>query len=137
MHQKYNYYNLINLKPKFQVLTIIILILMILSLFVSVNIKVFSKKDFYAIYLDGYLYINVDINNSDIINRGKYLKINDDKFEYKIAQISELQLDEINSINYQTYKIPFDKQLINNEVKQITIYYDDNYLYKKIWQLIS
>lgn len=137
MHTKYNYYNLINLKPKFQFLINIILILTILTLFVSINVKIFSKKNFYAIYLDGYLYINVDINNSDIINQGKYLKIDDDKFEYKITQISELQLDEINSINYQTYKIPFDKQLINNEVKQITIYYDNNYLYKKIWQLIS
>lgn len=137
MHTKYNYYNLINLKPKFQFLINIILILTILTIFVSINVKIFSKKNFYAIYLDGYLYINVDINNSDIINQGKYLKIDDDKFEYKITQISELQLDEINSINYQTYKIPFNKQLINNEVKQITIYYDNNYLYKKIWQLIS
>ncbi len=137
MHTKYNYYNLINLKPKFQFLINIILILTILSLFVSIKVKIFSQKSFYAIYLDGYLYINVDINNSDIINQGKYLKLDDNKFEYKITQISELQLDEINSINYQTYQIPFDKHLINNEVRQITIYYDNNYLYKKIWQLIS
>ena len=111
-----------------------IIIIILISLVISCQIKAYSSFKTYGIYIDNHLYIDIPINNSDAVQKGEYLKIDDEKYAIEIEEISDLQVE--GSINYQTYSLKSFKEFKNNEVVEITFYYNKQRIIKKIIKLI-
>ena len=129
-----SFYYLLNLKyNKFYIMYIILFIALIL-LIVASNIEVFDEYNTYGISLDNNLLIDVPINNSDSVNKGNYLMINNLKYNYKIINISQVQIS--NMINYQTFELKIDKKFKNNELVKVTFYYKKEKMIKKIIRII-
>lgn len=127
-----NYFYLLNLKPKyFKFITVSLLMFIILIYFFK-TIKIYSKSAFYAVSDSGYLYININIEDSDTVNNIEYIEIDNKKFSCNIQAISEIKIDEDTHVNYQTYKFATEDNSLNNQVKKVIIYYNYDYLYVKI-----
>ena len=135
MISKYNYYNLNNIKPKFYLLGML-LILLIIVLIIILNCKIYDSSTYYAVYQDGYLNINVMLDDTDTIIKGEYLKIENDKYNYNINKISELLVDNINYVNYQQFQIDIDKDFLENEIIKIIFLGNKQRIINKIWHVI-
>ncbi len=129
---KYNYYNLMHLNPRNYLLTLLIVVLETLIFSHVLFKEVYSRKNYYAVFKDGYLYLNIDIDNTDAVNHGKYLNISGKKYEYKINNIGDLQVDEIKVVNYQTYELVINDSFKQNELQEITIYYNKERIINKL-----
>ena len=115
-YAKFNYYNLINLKPKSFLIGLNVLIFIIL-VFVYINNYLYSFQEMDAIYEDGYLLIENNNNNSDTIIKGKYLVINNQKENYEIIQIYN------NDQNKIIYKLKINSTYTNKQIINLKIYY--------------
>lgn len=115
-YAKFNYYNLINLKPKSFLIGLNVLIFIIL-VFVYINNFLYSFQEMDAIYEDGYLLIENNNNNSDTIIKGKYLVINNQKENYEIIQIYN------NDQNKIIYKLKINSTYTNKQIINLKIYY--------------
>lgn len=127
-----NYFYLLNLKPKYSRFITISLLMVIILIYFFKTTKIYSKSAFYAVSDGGYLYINVNIEDSDAVNNIKFIEINNKKFSCNIEEISEIKIEEATHVNYQTYKLSTEDISIDNQIKKVIVYYNYNYLYKKI-----
>ena len=131
---QYNYASLNYLTYKEHVLLIFWFIIIITSFVISFNTKAYSSYKTYGIYLDNHLYVDIPIDNSDAVKKGIYLKIDDQKYDIEIEEISDLQVE--GNINYQTYSLKSFTEYKNNQVVEITFYYNKQRMIKKIINLI-
>ena len=131
---QYNYASLNYLTYKKHVLLIFLFIIIITSFVISFNTKAYSSYKTYGIYLDNHLYVDIPIDNSDAVKKGIYLKIDDQKYDIEIEEISDLQVE--GNINYQTYSLKSFTEYKNNQVVEITFYYNKQRMIKKIINLI-
>lgn len=129
-----NYYTLLKIKYKNHFLIFVIWSILLLSIFLSITIKVYDSYTCYGIYQNENLYLNIPLSNSDNILKGKYLKINKVKYTYKINEISDLKYE--GNINYQTYQISINETFKENEIVKITFYSNKEIIMKKIIKLI-
>ena len=56
-------------------------------------------------------------------------------YKYQINNISELKIDEIRMINYQTYELVINATFKQNEIIKITIYYNKERIIDKLCRL--
>lgn len=125
-----NYVYLKNISYKNHLLLFILIEILLLFSLLSFNLKVYSTFTIYGVFQENGFLINIDLKNSDIITKGKRIKIDDNIYQYKIEKISEVYSRDIN--NYQDYKIKVDLKLRENEVRKITFYYKKEKIIKKI-----
>lgn len=129
-----NYFRLKTIPYKNYLLIFIISGILLILLFLSFNLKVYSSFTVYGVFQKNSILIPVDLKNSDIIVKGKKIKIDNNVYQYKIEQISEIYTKDAN--NYQNYKIKTNLNLMENEAKKITFYYKKERLIKKIIDFI-
>ena len=129
-----NYFWLKTIPYKNYLLIFIISGILLILLFLSFNLKVYSSFTVYGVFQKNSILIPVDLKNSDIIVKGKKIKIDNNVYQYKIEQISEIYTKDAN--NYQNYKIKTNLNLMENEAKKITFYYKKEILIKKIIDFI-
>ena len=129
-----NYFWLKTIPYKYYLLIFIISGILLILLFLSFNLKVYSSFTVYGVFQKNSILIPVDLKNSDIIVKGKKIKIDNNVYQYKIEQISEIYTKDAN--NYQNYKIKTNLNLMENEAKKITFYYKKERLIKKIIDFI-
>ncbi len=129
-----NYFWLKTIPYKNYLLIFIISGILLILLFLSFNLKVYSSFTVYGVFQKNSILIPVDLKNSDIIVKGKKIKIDNNVYQYKIEQISEIYTKDAN--NYQNYKIKTNLNLMENEAKKITFYYKKERLIKKIIDFI-
>lgn len=128
-----NYLQLLSIKYKHFFLSFIISIIIIITLILSFFIKTYSSYRIKGVYQDD-LIVSVPLENSDAVNKGEYLTINQQRYSYNIKSISEIQV--LNYINYQDYIISVDKIFKKNEVIEITFYYKKQRIIQKIIDII-
>ena len=124
----YNY--LLNIKYKNFMLIIIVLAISITIFILSCLLFTYDRYTIYGIWNDNSIIIDVPINNSDAVVKGMFIKIDDKDYSYNIKSISKLQ--EYNNLNYQTYQINIPKSFKDNQVLNITFYYNRQRIIKKI-----
>ena len=105
------------------------IIFMITNIITTYN--VYNTK---ALFINNSIILNVELGNSDIINNSSYLKIDNKKYNYKIKSISDIKVD--NFINYQEIQIDVSNSFIENQVLDITFYYKEEKIIKKIIDII-
>ena len=117
---KYNYYNLINMLPRIDWLVVIFVSFIICFMPVLFLGKIYESKNVYAIYKDNYLYVDMNVDDSNLLINGDYLLINGKKIKYFIEEISDINFDT--SGNYQTFKIGINGVMKNNEISLIKVF---------------
>ena len=128
-----NYNSILSIKYKTSILSIIISSILIISLILSFFLQTYTSYNVNGIYRDC-LIVSVPIENSDAVQKGEYLTIDGINYSYKIIKISELMVSDY--INYQEYYIRIDKNFRQNEVINITFYYNKQRIIKKIIEII-
>lgn len=126
-----SYNGLLNIDYKNNRLIITMIIIMILSLGLSYFIKSYDTYTTYATYSNNQLLINMPIENSDSVNKGLFIILNNQKYDYKINKASNLL--ELNNVNYQQYYLNIENMYLKeNQVIKITLYYNKERITKKI-----
>lgn len=129
-----SYDELINIKYHlYHVFIIVTIIVLIISIFL-LNIKVYNAFNTKGYIKNNKLVINIPIKNSNIIINGKYLKIDNKKYNYEIENISEILLS--NNINYQEVILNIENDFKENTIIDVTIYYDLEKVATKIKRII-
>lgn len=133
---KVNYDLLSKLKQiNFNWFIIMILILVSVLLYVGSTIKYDRCIDTVGYVSDEYLILKIDIELSDKLINGKYLKLNDHKYQYSIVSYGEYEI--INNQIYQDVYITISDTLINNYVGNVSIYYESKNILKYIYELFK
>ena len=127
-----NNYLFINKKPKnFFILNIIYLILFVSAIIFLSFLKTYDKKVLKGVVINNQIVIPINVLDEKIITSSKYIKIDNRKYNLDIIEISEVYSD--GNINMQDVKIKFNnKKYFDNQIVEVTIYYEYDYLIKKI-----
>jgi hypothetical protein len=133
---KYNYYNIINIKPNNHLLLIAITSILLLIIGCLLYVEIYDTKTFYAIANDGILNLDIEIDNSDTVINAQFIKIGDKYYKYRIVNIGDVEVDANNFINYQTYSLIVNRSFQNNEVNKVTFYYNKQRIGLKIWKML-
>lgn len=131
-----DYETLLNIRIKYGLAYIVISLLFISWTIVILNKEYYDSYQTFGIVDNSIIYINIPLDYSDTLKNGEYLKINNKEYDYQILEISNIEVDSVNYINYQTYAIEIDEELLNNEVLTITFYYNKEKNYQKLKRII-
>ena len=133
MYKKYQ--SLLNINYHNYLVLLITVILLMIILVLSISLYSYDKCNYVGVFNENQIFVNVLYNNSDAILKGTYMVIDKKQYKYVIKNISDLMID--NQINYQVYTIDFkDNSLMNNEIINITFYYNRQKIIKKIINFI-
>lgn len=131
---QHSYNSLYHIKYPKHILIIFLIIVLLVSLIVTFKTKAYSSYKTYGVYLNSQLYVDIPITNSDAVNKGEYIKIDNQKYDIVIREISGLQTQ--GNINYQTYSLKAFKEYKNNQIVEITFYYNKQRIITKIMDII-
>lgn len=131
-----NYLDLINIKYTFKFSLIIFLIFFVLIISYVLNLNIYENFTSYGYVLDDQINLKVLVDNPDILNNLKYIKIGSKDYKVEVKEISEVMLDSENFINYQIVKLKIDERLNDNEVFKVDIFYNEEKVYKKLKKIL-
>ncbi len=131
-----NYLDLINIKYTFKFSLIIFLIFFVLIISYVLNLNIYENFTSYGYVLDDQINLKVLVDNPDILNNLKYIKIGSKDYKAEVKEISEVMLDSENFINYQIVKLEIDERLNDNEVFKVDIFYNEEKVYKKLKKIL-
>lgn len=131
-----NYQNLLNKKPRYNFKFILVLLIVIIILVYIINLKIFDVLNLKGIVSNDIMILNILADDSDTIINGKYLIINNKKYKYKVVKINPIEMDEKNYIMYQRLELEIAKKLRDNEIVNLTFYYNEKKIKEKIKMLI-
>ena len=133
---KVNYDKLRNLKEtKYYLLIIIIIILFLICLVASCFIRVSKMVTCYGVINDGVLKIVIDNRLSDTLKNNNTLKFNNTYLNYEILKYGNYEVVNGNFIIEVALKV--DGVHYENEIGNVTIYYDGQRLCKYILELFK
>ena len=131
-----NYLDLTNIKYTFKFSLIIFLIFFVLIISYVLNLNIYENFTSYGYVLDDQINLKVLVDNLDILNNLKYIKIGSKDYKAEVKEISEVMLDSENFINYQIVKLEIDERLNDNEVFKVDIFYNEEKVYKKLKKIL-
>ena len=123
-----------NIKPNSFIPKIVIVLIIILTVYLSHIIKIFDTYTIVGEISSNLLTIKIPIINSDIIENGNFINIEDNSYTYKIINKTKsyyIDLDE-----YQTYTLKINNDYKTNTYKVITFYYNQETIIKKIKNIV-
>jgi hypothetical protein len=114
-YAKFNYYNLLNLRPKSFLILLLVTIFIFTILFFIFNSNIYEIYYLDGTYKDNYITVYDNNNNSDTIINSSFIIINNKKYKYEIKNV------EINNNTY-VYKITLNKSFDSQDYN-IAFYY--------------
>lgn len=127
-----DYFDILIIKPKYKVKFIIMIIILIVILLFLFNFQVSNTLKLKGIINNNEIILNLPVKYSDTLIDGKFIKINNTKYLYKITNISPIKIDEQNMINYQTIHLKINEKLYQNQIIDITMFFQKEKLINKI-----
>jgi hypothetical protein len=106
------------------------ILLIIFLLFILCTVSDYSKLSTKAIVNEDMLVIPTTIENTKIITKSTFYKIDNVKYKIKTIEYSEIYND--GQQNLQDISLKSDVHSKNNQVLDVTFYYDKDVLIKKI-----
>ena len=126
---------LLNLKPKMYKLPIITLILLLVLVIVSFIYKTYDTKvviGYISCQEECYLDIKVDLNLVSKLDDVKFIEVDNKKIDIISTDISEVLVDNNNSLNYQIIKYKLDIHEYKSLFYEVKLYYNKDLIIKKI-----
>ena len=119
-------------KPKkYTIIFAIYILLIILFIILSFNIKIYSKLKVKATLLEDKVVVPMILDNVDKIEKSTFLKLADKKYNFKILEYGKIYND--GNVNIQD--IVIDSKInkkFENQIFELTFYYDEEKMIKKI-----
>ncbi len=129
-----NYDELIHIKYNvYRIFIVLVIITIIASIYIT-RIEVYDVYNTKGYIKNSNLILNIPIEHSDTITNGEYLIIDEQKYEFKIANISDVLLS--NNINYQEIVLNIDSNLSENSIVDISVYHDKEKVETKIKEIV-
>jgi len=132
MQNSYRY--LLNIEYKNNLVVFLSIFIISVCIILACVLSTYSSFAFMALYKDGALIIDVPINNSDAVNKGNFIKVQNSKYTYEVLETGNIKT--VNYINYQEYKIKINESFKENQVIEVTFYYKKQKIIKKILDII-
>lgn len=131
-----SYLDILNMKYKYSFKIIILSTLFILFIIYLLNLDIYNTYQIKGYVIDNLVYFKLPIEYPDVINNLEYIKINEEKGNYEIKNISAVMFDEDNLVNYQLISIDTKKEEKEENIVNICIYYNKEKVYKKLQRLL-
>ena len=115
---------LLSLKPRYNIILYIILIVLIsliICTFIFNTYDVYNTKGYLSCDDKCYISISVDIFEIDKIDSSNYILVKKDKLKIINTEVSEIYSDEASKSNYQIVKYEIDKVDIKNAFYDVKI----------------
>lgn len=119
-------------KPK-KIIFVISLYFVVFTLFILLAMftKIYNKVELKGIVLDNKIIIPSTLDNISLVSKSKKIKIDNKYYKFKILEYSEVYND--GNINLQDVTLSSNiKNKSNNQVVEITFYYNYERLFKKL-----
>lgn len=131
-----SYLDLINIKYKTKLRFILLICGLILLVGWLFNKEITSIYKTLG-YVDGdKILLNIPIDYLDILEKMEYVKVNDQKYNLEVLDISEVLLDSELLVNYQVVSFKKCQDWLDNQVLNINIFYQKEKVWKKLEKFI-
>ena len=131
-----NYLDLINIKYSFKKGLFILVLTLFLLIIYILNLSMYESISTYGYFEEDKIVTKLSIDNPDIINTLKYIKIGSKDYKAEIVDISDVMLDNESFVNYQIVKLKINDRFNNNEAFKFDIFYNEEKVYKKLKKII-
>ena len=130
---------LLNIKPlaiyNVGIIALVFIFCLCFSLF---KYEIYALENAKAIYLSEgcQIQINLSVEDTKKMLVSKQIQVDGSMFEYSVVEISDILVDPVNYLNYQTILINLKNNCgdwNNNQVLDIVIKYNKEKVIKKIW----
>ena len=117
---------------------LIIAIIIIIIFLCLLNVTFYDVYNTKGYITNNNLVLNIPYDYSDTIAKGKYLKINNTKYNLKIIAVNSPIADTNSNLTYQQIIISLDEILNykDNTILNVSIYYNKEKLLDKIKRLL-
>jgi len=132
-----NKYSLLNIKQKYSWLVILSFILLIIIVTATICIKTYDTINYNGVAIDNQIMISVKSSDVHNLVNSDYLKIDDQKLEFSILSVGELQYDELLNINYQIVILSTSNNYLDNLSLNLTFYKNKQRIITKIINLLK
>lgn len=118
-------------KPKkYNAVLNIYVFLLILMMITIMSLKIYSKFEVKATLINDKVVIPMILQNIEIVEKSDFFKIDGKKYDFKIAEYSEIYNNGEMNIQDITLDSKISKKL-NNQIITLTFYYDYEFIIKK------
>lgn len=133
-----SYEELLRIDCKIYKKTLIVVFGIIIIFLLLLNMNFYDVYNTKGYITNNNLILNIPYNYSDTIANGKYLKINNIKYNLKIITVNSPNVDINSNLVYQEIMVKLDENLIYNDntVLNVSIYYNKEKLLDKIKKLL-
>ena len=133
-----SYEELLRIDCKIYKKTLIVVFGIIIIFLLLLNMNFYDVYNTKGYITNNNLILNIPYNYSDTIANGKYLKINNIKYNLKIITVNSPSVDINSNLIYQEIVVKLDENLIYNDntVFNVSIYYNKEKLLDKIKKLL-
>lgn len=131
-----SYLDLLNIKYKKGMILIISIFTVLSMLGLYLNRDICEVYKTYAYLSDGYLVVNVSINEPLVISELEYIKIDKKNYNVKVSQVSEVMLDERSMLNYETIYLESDYKYKEKQVFELSLFYNKEKGYQKLKKIL-
>lgn len=131
-----SYLDLLNIKYKKGLPLILTIIIVLIMLGVYLNRNICEVYKTYAYISDGYLVVNVSIDEPLVISELEYIKVDKKNYNAKVSQVSEVILDKENMFNYETIYLESNYKYKENQVFEISLFYNKEKGYQKLKKIL-
>ena len=133
-----SYEELLRIDCKIYKKTLIVVFGIIIIFLLLLNMNFYDVYNTKGYITNNNLILNIPYNYSDTIANGKYLKINNIKYNLKIITVNSPSVDINSNLIYQEIMVKLDENLIYNDntVLNVSIYYNKEKLFDKIKKLL-
>ena len=133
-----SYEELLRIDCKIYKKTLIVVFGIIIIFLLLLNMNFYDVYNTKRYITNNNLILNIPYNYSDTIANGKYLKINNIKYNLKIITVNSPSVDINSNLIYQEIMVKLDENLIYNDntVLNVSIYYNKEKLLDKIKKLL-
>lgn len=129
-----NYEDLLQIDYKKNIVMIVFSLTIVILLIVSFNINAYFSKECEGIYDGKYVSVTLLYDNISLFETGDYLLIEKEKYDYEI--ISYDNVYSLGEYYYQTVYLKIEKDFLENEVVEFTVFYEEEKMIEKIIDLI-
>lgn len=129
-----NYQDILDMKVKSYKAYIIYIMIIVISVCLSFKYSITDVYKTLVVSRTDYLYVNVSYIDSFIFIENKTLYINDKSYDYEVISISDPYQN--GSDIYQEIALETKHKFFDNEINEISIYYNEDKIINKIKEII-
>ena len=132
-----NKYSLLNIRLKYNWFIVYSFINFLLIIAITSFVKTYDSLKYTGIVLDNKIVLKIPSSKLNSVINSEYIKIDDEKIEFLIESVGEIEYDEESLINYQIVILSTSNNYMDNLTLEITFYNNKQRIITKIINLLK